>query len=234
MLDSSITSEEANNVNTEEANQATKRKRVVIWYNPPYSMNVQVNIGKTFFKLLQKHFLSTHSMYTIFNKNKIKTSYSCFPNMGSIISSHNKHILNSDNTEYGWNCNNRDECPLENKCLTLRTVYRADVTNNKTDEHKYYYGILDTPVKERYENHKTSFRHRSHLSASDLSKYYWELVDNGAVSLIKFSIAKRVKGNNFINNCNLCISEKAFIIRNLDDVNKQLLTRVKDDNNDWL
>ena len=25
-------------------------------------------------------------MYTIFNKNKIKISYSCFPNMGSIIS----------------------------------------------------------------------------------------------------------------------------------------------------
>ena len=133
--------------------------------------------------------------------------------MGSIISSHNKHILNSNNTEYGCNCNNRDECPLENECLTPRIVYRADVTN-KTNEHKYYYGIEDTPFKERYENHKTSFRHRSHLTASDLSKYYWKLVDNGAVPTIKFSITKRVKGNTFINNCNLCLSEKAFIIRN--------------------
>ena len=59
-------------------------------------------------------------------------------------------------------------CPLENICLTPRIVYRADVTNNKTNEHKYYYGISDTPFKERYENHKTSFRHRSHLTASDL------------------------------------------------------------------
>ena len=75
-------------------------------------------------------------------------------------------------TEYGFNCNNRDECPLENECLTPRIVYRADVTNNKTDEHKYYYGISDTPFKERYENHKTSFRHRSRLTASDLSRYY--------------------------------------------------------------
>ena len=64
---------------------------------------------------------------------------------------------------------------------------------------------------------------------------------------IKFSIAKRVKGNTFINNGNLCLSEKAFIIRNLDDVNmlnkrsefmskcqhinKRLLNRVKDDSN---
>ena len=64
---------------------------------------------------------------------------------------------------------------------------------------------------------------------------------------IKFSIAKRFKGNTFINNCNLCVNEKAFIIRNLDDVNmlkkrsefiskcqeinRQLLNRVKDDSN---
>ena len=83
---------------------------------------------------------------------------------------------------------------------------------------------------------------------SDLSKYYWKLVDNGAVPTIKFSIAKRVKGNTFINNCNVCLSEKTFIIKNLDDVNmldktsefiskcrhinKWLLNIVKDDSND--
>ena len=86
-------SEQANNVNIEEANQARKRKRAIIWYNLPYCINDEANIGKTFFKLLQKHFPPTHPMYTIFNKNKIKISYSCFPNMGSMISLHNKHIL---------------------------------------------------------------------------------------------------------------------------------------------
>ena len=183
-------SEQANNVNIAEGNQARKRKRAIIWYNPAYSMNVKTIIGKTFLKLLQKHFPPTHPMYPILNKNKIKISYSCFPNMGSIISSHSKHILNSDSTEYGWNCNNREECPLENKCLT----------SNKTDKQKYYYGISDTPFKDRYENHKTSFRHGSHLTASDLSKYYWKLIDNRAVPTIKFSIVKRAKGNTFLNN----------------------------------
>ena len=38
-------SEQTNNVNIEEANQARKRKRAIIWYNPPYSMNVKTNIG---------------------------------------------------------------------------------------------------------------------------------------------------------------------------------------------
>ena len=64
-----------------------------------------------------------------------------------------------------------------------------------------------------------SFKHRSNLTASDLSKYYWKLVDNRAVHTIKSSIAKSVKGNTFINNCNLCLSKKPFIIRNVDDVN---------------
>ena len=124
-------SEQAKNVNIEEANQARKLKRAIIWYNPPYSKNVKTNIGKAVFELLQKHFPPTHPMYTIFNKSTIKTSYSCFPNIGCIISSHTKHILNSNCTEYGCNCGNRGECPLENKCLTPRIVYRTDVTKTK-------------------------------------------------------------------------------------------------------
>ena len=73
----------------------------------------------------------------------------------------------------------------------------------KTNEHKYYDAISDAPFKEHYENYKSSFRQRSHLTASDLSKYYWKLVDNGAVPTIKCSIA---------NSCNICLSGKAFII----------------------
>ena len=127
-------------------------------------------------------------------------------------------------------------------------VHRTDVTNNKTNEHQYYSSIPDTPFKERFENHKTSFRHRSHLTASDLSKYYWKLVENSAVPKIKFSIAKSVKRNASISNCKLRLSEKVFIIRNLDGVNvlnkrsefisksrhinKGLFNRVRDDSND--
>ena len=127
-------------------------------------------------------------------------------------------------------------------------VHRTDVTNNKTNEHQYYSSIPDTPFKERFENHKTPFRHRSRLTASDLSKYYWKLVENSAVATIKFSIAKRVKGNTFISNCKLRLSEKVFITRNLDgvnvlnkrsefisksrNINKRLFDRVRDDSND--
>ena len=129
----------------------------------------------------------------------------------------------------------------------VRWYYRPQIFQYR---YPRYPSISDTSFKERYENYKTSFRHRSHLTASDLPKYYWKLDDNGAVPTIKFSVAKSIKGDTFINNCNLCLFEKAFIIRKLDDVNmlnkrpefiskcrhinKRLLNRVKDDSNDWL
>ena len=130
---------------------------------------------------------------------------------------------------------------------TYILVYRADVTNNQTQEQKFYYGISDIPFKEWYENHKKFFRHKEYSTETDLTKYCWELKDKGAVPIVNFSIAKRVKGKSLINNCSLCLSEKLFIIRNLDNVNilnkkseyiskcrhinKRLLIKVKDDSN---
>ena len=188
-----------------ESNQTKKRKRTIIWYNSPYSINVKKKVGKIFFKLLQKYYLPSHPMYTIFNTNKVKISCSCLPNIGSIIFSHNKKILYSDNTEYGCNCNDKNKCLLDNKFLTPRIVYRADVTNDQTQEKMFYNRISDTPFKKRYENHKKSFRHKEYSTEIHLAKYCWELKDKGAytVPTVNFSILKRVKGKSLINNCSL-------------------------------
>ena len=59
-----------------EKEEQKKRKRKIIWYNPPYSLNVKTNIGKIFFKLLNKHFLVNNSLHKIFNRNTVKLSYS--------------------------------------------------------------------------------------------------------------------------------------------------------------
>ena len=66
----------------------------IIWFNPPYSKHVKTNIGKIFMKLISKHFPKQHKYYKIFNKNTVKLSYSCMPNMLSIITKHNKTFLN--------------------------------------------------------------------------------------------------------------------------------------------
>ena len=48
------------------------RKRNVIWFIPPYSMNVETNIGKTFLKLVKKDFPRDNSFHKMFNKNTIR------------------------------------------------------------------------------------------------------------------------------------------------------------------
>ena len=54
-----------------------KRRRKIIWFNPPFSLSVKANIGKLFFKMLKKHFPKANSLSKIFNKNTIQISYSC-------------------------------------------------------------------------------------------------------------------------------------------------------------
>ena len=71
-----------------------KRKRNIIWFNPPYSKSVKTNIGRILIKLISKYFPPNHKFVKIFNKNAIKLSYSCIPNIRSKINGHNKKYCN--------------------------------------------------------------------------------------------------------------------------------------------
>ena len=101
-----------------------KRKRKIIWYNPPFSLNVKTNVGKVFFKMLRKNFPKTNPMSKIFNKNTVKISYSCTRNVKSIISGHNKQLLRPKPQPKGCNCRDKNTCPLENKCLTPKIIIK--------------------------------------------------------------------------------------------------------------
>lgn len=96
----------------------TKRRRNIIWFNPPFNRNVQTNIGRAFINLIDKCFPVTHKLRKIFNRNTIKLSYSCTPNMKQIIDGHNKAtIRNAKMSEESrpqrlCNCRNENECPL--------------------------------------------------------------------------------------------------------------------------
>ena len=92
------------------------RKRNVIWFNPPYSNSVKTNIGKEFFRLLSKHFPSHHKLRKICNKNSVKLSYSCMPNVATVIFSHNKALLRKEATQpdlLPCNCRDKSNCPLD-------------------------------------------------------------------------------------------------------------------------
>ena len=91
--------------NQNENNQRREqRKRKIIWFNPPYSFNVKTNMGRLLLKLVDHHFPRTHKFHKIFNRNTVKISNFCMKNMGSIISSHNKQVLQPQSKNYECNC----------------------------------------------------------------------------------------------------------------------------------
>ena len=68
-------------------NNKRSRQRNIILFNPLFTQAVSANIAKRFLDLLHKHLPQNNHLHKIFN-----ISYSCTPNVGSIIKSHNKKL----------------------------------------------------------------------------------------------------------------------------------------------
>ena len=120
------------------APQKRMRRRNVIWFNPPYNKNVKTNIGRAFISLINRSFPADHKLRKIFNRNTLKLSYGCMPNVKQLIDGHNKAILNNNgiaeprqDEEKKCNCKKK-ECPLE--CLVNEVVYQATVKTKDTKE----------------------------------------------------------------------------------------------------
>ena len=133
------------------------RQRDIIWFKPS-SKSVKSNIARNFLHLINKHFPKTSALHKIFNRNTVKVSYSCVPNLKSTISRHNKQILSTCQTppphQQNCNCRNSEDCPLNKNCQYKCIIYKAEVTTSdgKTKE---YIGMTANSYKKRYYNHKT-------------------------------------------------------------------------------
>ena len=120
------------------------RKCKIIWFNPPFNNYVVNSIRKEFLKLINKHFPPQHKLHKILNRNSIKISYSCIPNMKAIITSHNKKLLEKESSQQSkpYNCKNKDICPLKGSCQQQSVLYQADISNGNTTES--YIGCSET------------------------------------------------------------------------------------------
>jgi len=195
-------------------NQNNRRKRKIIWFNPPYSDHVQTNIGKTFFNVLKKHFPSNHRYHKIFNKNNIKLSYSCMPNMESLIAGHNKKILANEKKmkEKACNCKFKEECPMNGQCRTKSIIYKATIESQGNTKH--YIGCSETEFKTRFYNHKQSFKNPNKRNATELSKSVWNNKDAGYNPKITWSIiTKTIPYQPGARTCQLCLTEKLAILQ---------------------
>ena len=126
-------------------------------------------------------------MHKIFNRNAVKIGYSCMKNIGSIISAHNRNILNPLVQFYGCNCRVKSSCALNGKCLIPKIIYIADVSNDGNSDKRFYFGLADTPFKERYRNHTRDFKHEKYKKCTELTKYIWQLKRSNINISIKYS-----------------------------------------------
>ena len=199
---------------SDESRQRRSRTRKIIWFNPSYCKQVKTDIGRSFRRLVRKHFPRQIPLQKIFNTNTIKISYSCTPNMSSIIKSHNAKLLNATVNDEAkpCNCRNKNNCPLSGKCRTPCLTYKAEVVTEQATS--TYFGACEGEFKQRYNNHTKSFRLRKYENDTELSKIIWKLKDQNAEYTLHWSMEKNAGCYKCgTRRCDLCISVKVAIIR---------------------
>ena len=90
-------------------------------------------------RLVGQRFPRHQKYYKLFNKNNIKLSYSCMPNMNNSINKHNFKIMKDSAplTTKTCNCCQNTDCAMDRNCLSECFIYKAFVN---TTFNKYYYG----------------------------------------------------------------------------------------------
>ena len=76
---------------------------------------------------------------------------------------------------------------------------------------KFYFGLTETPFKERFGNHTRDFKHKAYSKSTELSKYTWDLKETGVNPIVKWSIVQKIYCNTKINYCKSCLLEKLYI-----------------------
>ena len=191
------------------AKKNKRRSRKIIFFNPPFCNSVRTKIGKQFFNLVNMHFPRGSKLAKIFNRNTIKLSYSCLPNMKNIINSHNRKILKKKKKllEKYCNCRERSKCPFNGECLN-KGIYKATICYK--NGYKEYIGSTGVSFKSRFNQHKYSLNNDKG-NQTTLSKFYKRNKDE--ITEIKWSILHKVKGNipERSDKCSICNLERMAI-----------------------
>ena len=194
-------------------NNKRKRNRNLTFFNPPYSMNVQTQIGKEFLKIIDTSFPPGNKLHGKLNRHNIKLSYCCMPNMKRRVDRHNIQKLATEEEEVVEPCNcTRFECPLNGLCGKQNCIYQATVeSSDGTTE--CYVGSTAQKFKKRYYKHRSSFQNPKYEHDTELSKHIWKLKRENKTYRIKWKVIDRAAPYNPVTKrCNLCNKEKFYIV----------------------
>ena len=140
-------------------------------------------------------------------------------NLGSVISKHNKQILNQDKVEVippcncdTWPIQGYTGCPLENKlCKKEAVIYNCKVTSDGVTE--TYTGLTGGPIKTRISQHTSDFKYTKNEDNTTLAQHIHKLQNEGKTYQLKWSLLDRGPVfDSITNKCRLCLLEKFYII----------------------
>jgi hypothetical protein len=124
------------------------------------SLYIYIYIGAKFLKLIDKHFPPTNPLSKLINRNNVKVSYMCTPNLARTISAHNSKVISQTLPKPNvkkCSCPQNAVCPLGGECLEENIVYQATVSSSDGATEKYV-GLTGPQFKKRLGNHKKSFK----------------------------------------------------------------------------
>ena len=103
---------------------------------------------------------------------------------------------------------------MNGNCLINNVIYNCTLSpTTTTTKERAYLGLVGGEWKQRYYNHKRSFRNARHKNDTALSSYLWELKKKTSeIPKLTWSILKIVPGySNISKRCLLCLHEKLYI-----------------------
>ena len=97
-----------NDINKENKYSQKIEKEKLYGLTPSFCRLASINVGKYFFKFIDKHFKHNNILHKIFNRKTFKISYSCTKNIFEIINNHNKELIKDFHDRTNNNNNNNN------------------------------------------------------------------------------------------------------------------------------
>ena len=93
-------------------------------------------MGEKFINIVKSEFTEDHVLHKIFNKNTIRLSYSCMPNMAKQVSMHNGKVFQEHLEEENQNLQNLQDQNLQNQNLQNQNLQNQNLQNQNGQQRR--------------------------------------------------------------------------------------------------
>ena len=116
------------------------------------------------------------------------------------------YIINIHEYIYSYIFINQKNCKVSAQCDSQSNILKTATS----DEGMHYIGLTENIFKEKWNQHKNSFKHESKANSTMLSKYVWELKKKGTTPIISWEVIDHARLYNMAPNSATSAPRKNF------------------------